>query len=123
MLASVMETRAFRIKLKPGSRERVREWAEHISRHREEALETLRDEGVLLECFFLEQRDDDDYLIAIMTAASFDRSKAVVQESTHDIDAYHRAFQREVWDSVEVLERLVELPRLDEIPAGHETLE
>ena len=123
MIASDMETRAFRIKLKPGSRERVREWAEHITRRKEEALETLRDEGVLLECFFLEQRDDDDYLIGIMTATSFDRSQAVVQESTHDIDAYHRAFQREAWESVEVLERLAELQRLDETPADHETLE
>ena len=78
-----METRAFRIKLKPGSRDRVREWAEQITRRQEEALETLRDEGVLLESFFLDQQDDQDYLIGIMTAASFERSQAVVQDSTH----------------------------------------
>ena len=123
MVASTMETRAFRIKLKPGSGERVREWAEQITRRHEEALETLRDEGVLLECYFLDRRDDGDYLIGMMTTASSDRSQAVALEATHDIDAYHQVFQREVWESVEVLERLVELQRRDETPAGHETLD
>jgi len=112
-----METRAFRIKLKPNSGDRVRAWAEEIMRREEEALETLRDEGVVLECFFLDRRDDGDYLIGIMAAEDFERSQAVARDSTHGIDAFHRAFKRETWDSVDALERLVELKSPDMTPS------
>jgi hypothetical protein len=104
-----METRAFRIRLKPQSGERVRAWAEEIMQRKDEALETLRDEGVVLECFFLDRRDDGDDLICIMVAEDFERSQAVVRDSPHAIDAFHQAFKRDTWDAVEALERLVEL--------------
>jgi hypothetical protein len=112
-----METRAFRIKLKPDSGDRVRAWAEEIMRRKEEALETLRDEGVILECFFLDRRGDGDYLIGIMAAEDFDRSQAVVRDSTHDIDAFHQAFKRDTWDAVDALEGLVVLTNLDVTPS------
>jgi hypothetical protein len=108
-----METRAFIIKLKPNSYDRVRAWAEEIMRRKDEALETLRDEGVLLECFFLDRRDDGDDLVSIMTAEDFERSHAVARESTHGIDAFHRAFKRDTWEAVEALEGLVELTSPD----------
>ncbi|MDZ7706732.1 MAG: DUF6176 family protein [Trueperaceae bacterium] len=107
-----METRAFRIKLKPNSGDRVRAWAEEIMRRKEEALETLRDEGVILECFFMDRRDDGDYLIGIMAANDFERSQTVARDSTHGIDAFHQAFKRDTWESADDLERLVELQNL-----------
>jgi hypothetical protein len=116
VLASAMETRAFSIKLKPNSIDRVRAWAEEIMRRKEEALETLRDEGVVLECFFLDRRDDGDYLISIMAAQDFERSQTVVRTSTHAIDAFHQAFKRATWESEGVLEGLVELTSLDVTP-------
>lgn len=112
-----METRAFRIKLKPDSGDRVRTWAEEIMRRKEEALETLRDEGVILECFFLDRRDDGDYLICIMAAEDLERSQAVARDSTHGIDAFHQAFKRATWDSVDALEPLVELTSLGMTPS------
>lgn len=104
-----METRAYCIKLKPHSVDRVRAWAEEIARREGEALETLRDEGVVLECFFLDRRDDGDYLIAFMAAEDFERSQTVARSSEHGIDAFHQAFKRDTWASVADLERLVEL--------------
>lgn len=109
-----METRAFRIKLKPDSIDRVREWAHEIMRRKQEALETLRDESVLLENFFLERTADGDYLIGVMTAESFQRSQAAVRESKHDIDTYHQQFKRDTWESGEPLELLINLNRLKE---------
>ena len=84
-----METRAHRIKLKPGSLDRVREWAAEIGRRRGEALATLRDESVVLECFFLERTQDGDYLVGVMTAESFERSIQAYEQSVHALDAYH----------------------------------
>jgi hypothetical protein len=48
-----METQCVKIHLKPGSVERVHEWAAELNRRQDEALATLRDEGVCLESVFL----------------------------------------------------------------------
>ena len=50
------ETRCVKIKLKPNSLEKVREWAQTINERKDEALATLRDEGVILETVFLDQK-------------------------------------------------------------------
>ena len=109
-----METHCHRIKLKPGSLDRVREWAAEITRRKEEALATLRDEGAVLECFFLEHASDGDYLIGVMTAQSFGASRAAFERSVHSIDAYHQQFKRDAWESGERLELLVDLNRIGE---------
>lgn len=110
-----METRAHRIKLKADSLERVRQWAAEITRRQAEAVATLRDETVWLECFFLECAADGEYLIAVMCADSFEQSRAAVEHSLHSIDAYHRQFQKDTWASGERLELLVDLNRLGEL--------
>lgn len=48
------QVRCVTIKLKPNSLERVRAWATEINRRQDEALATLRGEGVLIEPYFLE---------------------------------------------------------------------
>lgn len=70
-----METRAHRIKLKPDTLGRVRDRAGKITRRQAEALETLRDEGVVLECFFLAHAEDGDSLISVMTATNDDHGE------------------------------------------------
>ncbi|HUE82182.1 MAG TPA: DUF6176 family protein [Pyrinomonadaceae bacterium] len=57
------ETRCAKIKLKPNSVERVREWAKTLNKtRRDEALATLRDETVMVEAFFLDSSDRPDTL-------------------------------------------------------------
>ena len=109
-----METRCHCIKLRPGSLDRVREWASEITRRKDEALSTLRDESAVLECFFLERAADGDYLIGIMTAESFEQSRAAFEQSIHGIDACHRQFKRDAWESGQRLELLVDLNRMGE---------
>jgi hypothetical protein len=51
-----METSCVKIRLKPGSLDRVREWAKTLNEtRRDEALATLRDETVVLEAAFLDR--------------------------------------------------------------------
>ncbi|BDP44915.1 hypothetical protein DAETH_48840 (plasmid) [Deinococcus aetherius] len=109
-----METRAYRIKLKPGSLERVRAWAAELTRRREEGLATLRAETVLLGCFFLEQTQDGDYLIAVATAERFEASRTAVEEALEGLDAYQQQFKKDTWASSQRLELLVELNRVHE---------
>ena len=103
------ETSCVKIKLKPGSLERAREWARAINDRRDEALATLRDEGVVLECAFLDSTADGDYLIYIMKAESFEKAKQAAENSTHSIDEYHLKFKQETWEDGKKLETLVDL--------------
>ncbi len=105
--------RCVKIKLKPDSLPRVREWAAEINMRKDEALATLEDEGVVLESFFLDSSEHGDYLIGYLRAGSLKQAAEEVAVSTYDIDAYHTAFQRDTWDAGERLELLVDLSRLE----------
>ena len=109
------ETRCWKIKLKPGSLGLVREWAETINERKTEALETLRDETVIIESVFLDRAEDGDYLIAIMKAESFEKSGEAVRKSVHAIDEYHRRVMQEIRGERIELELLVDLDRISEV--------
>ena len=103
------ETVCVKIKLKPDSIEKVREWAKTLNERRDEALATLRDESVILEAVFLDQTGEGDFLIYLMKAESFEKAGEAVQKSTHEIDAYHQNFKRETWGERKQLELLIDL--------------
>jgi hypothetical protein len=109
------ETVCTKIKLRPGSLERVREWAAEINRRSVEALATLRDEGVFVESAFLESGDAGDFLIYYMKADNIERAREVGRVSTHAIDEYHRTFLSEVCESRQGLELLIDLDRTEEL--------
>jgi hypothetical protein len=108
------ETICVKIKLKPNSIERVREWAETMNARREEALATLRDETVIVEAAFLDQTDEGDFLITFMKAESLAKAREAVKSSIHDIDKFHRKFKQEAWGERKTLELLVDLDRIKE---------
>jgi hypothetical protein len=85
------------IELKPGSSERVEEWAEHVRAHREQAEETLKGEGVAVESWFSFSIEGKAYLLCYMRAESFEEAQRVVAQSQHPIDAYHRQFKIDTW--------------------------
>jgi hypothetical protein len=99
--------------LRPGSRERVREWASEILRRKEEALETMRDEGVLVESVFLERAPDGDFLVYYMKATNMDKSFRIAQKSNRPIDLYHRKFKEETWGASVDLELLLDLENFE----------
>lgn len=107
-----MAVKCVKIKLKPDSLPRVREWAEYINAHQAEALATLEGESIVLESFFLDSSEQGDYLIGYIRAGSLSQAAAAAERSTHEIDAYHKAFQAETWEAGQGLELLVDLSRL-----------
>ena len=109
----MFETNCVKIKLKSGSIKRVREWAAEINRRRDEALATLRDEGVLVESVFLDSGEEGDFLIYYMKAESLQKAREAGRNSTHEIDAYHHQFQRDTFESGKKLELLVDLDRIE----------
>jgi Family of unknown function (DUF6176) len=111
----MLETRCWKIKLKPGSIERVREWARTINLRMDEALEALRAEGVVLESVFLDRNDQGDFLIGYMKAESFDKAAQAVRKTLRAIDEYHQQFKQDVWDERSELELLVDMDRIKEL--------
>lgn len=108
------KTRCVKIKLKPNSLEKVSEWAKTINERKDEALATLRDEGVILETVFLDQTSEGDFLIYVMKAESFEKVKEASEKSTHAIDEYHRKFMSETYEDRNQLEILIDLDRIPE---------
>ncbi len=100
-----------RMRLKPGSLPRVREWAAELTRRADEVMATLRDETVRVESAFLDSSADGDFLVYFMRVDDLDASRAAVERSTHAIDAYHRAFMNDVIESHRELELLVDFDR------------
>ena len=58
-----METAAGLIKLKPNSKTTVDNWRKALRERRDEAIATLRDEGVQVESWFELQIAGEDYLL------------------------------------------------------------
>ncbi len=109
------ETRCVKIKFKPDSIEKVRSWAQTINERKTEALATLRGEVVILEAVFLDRNSEGDFLIYVMKAGNFEKSKQAVQNSIHAIDEYHQNFKSECWEDGKRLETLLDLDGISKI--------
>ena len=92
-----MESVANLIELKPDSAADIEAWRSHIEAHRDEALQTLRNEGVAVESWFLFHLEGKDFLLAYMRADSIARAGRVAAQSTDAVDVYHRAFKEKAW--------------------------
>jgi Family of unknown function (DUF6176) len=108
-----VETACVKVRLKPGSLGRVREWAAELNRRGDEVLATLRDEQVVVESVFLEQAGDGDFLIYYMKARNLEEAGQAVQHSHHEIDAYHQEFKQDTWESRRPLELLIDFENFD----------
>ena len=106
-----MDVKAYLIKLKKDSGGRVSEWASTINARKNEALATLRDEGVRVESWFLLTLGGEDYLLSYMRSEDMERAREIAGRSRHEIDAFHQRFKRDTWvrGSVTELPLLVDL--------------
>jgi hypothetical protein len=92
-----MDVSARLIELRPGSDERVRDWAEFLRQHRDEATATLRAEGVSVESWFDVTLDGKRYLLCYIRAASVSAAEAAAAQAENPVDAYHRQFKADAW--------------------------
>ncbi|MGJ3255708.1 MAG: DUF6176 family protein [Alcanivorax sp.] len=92
-----MDVIAGLIELKPNSDEEVKDWTVFIEAHREQALESLRAEGVSIESWFSLTLAGKDYLLCYMRADSIEKSQQVMEDSDNPVDARHRQFKENAW--------------------------
>ncbi|EAQ97967.2 hypothetical protein KT71_15419 [Congregibacter litoralis KT71] len=96
------------IRLKQGSLPTARKWAETMNDRMKEVLASLHDESVVIESVFLLSRREGDYLVYYMRAVSMEQSRTSVKTSEHEVDAIHKRFKQEVWESIEETELLLD---------------
>lgn len=92
-----MDAYARLIKLKPGSDALVERWSQTMNARRDEAVATLRDEGVEIESWFALELEGEQYLICYMRAESMEEAQKTLSQSAHPIDAIHQQFKVDTW--------------------------
>jgi len=108
-----LKTRCVKIKLKEGKLANVYEWRDHLNSHKEEVLESLRQEGVFLESVFLDKQGSDNFLVYLMKFRDLEKAKTAFSESTLNIDKYHAQFKQDTWSDRQELELLVDFVNFD----------
>lgn len=91
-----MEIASGLIKLKPDSDEKVEHWRETVSSRLDEALATLKDEGVEIESWFRVTIEDQDYLLWYMRAESIQKAFEVSQTLKHPLDKFHYELMKSI---------------------------
>ena len=112
MRVNKVDVKCVVVELKPNSLSRVREWVSYLKDHEAEALQSLENEGVTVENFFLFAMEGKDYLIGYMRAKSMDVASKAVKESLLEIDAYHQQFKKDTWSEIFKTDLVVNLSRI-----------
>jgi hypothetical protein len=92
-MADVVLTRQ---RIESGKTEQLREWMTEIRQREDEARETLENEGMVAEAAFLEQTEDEDFLVYYMEAEDVEHVYEAFSDSSHDIDEEHKAVMNDV---------------------------
>ena len=93
-----MDVKAVLIRLKPDTTTQVTDWQTRILQLKEQAIESIRSEGIEVESWFQVQIAGEHYLLAYIRSGDIARAEAIGAESTLEVDAVHRQFKLETWD-------------------------
>jgi hypothetical protein len=106
-----MDIAAGLIKLKPNASAQVANWQQTLEARRDEAIQTLTDEGVEVESWFEVEIDGQPYLLWYMRTESRAKSREVFNKSTHDIDQFHAEIMVSITDAMFTATPLLDLVR------------
>jgi hypothetical protein len=101
------ELHLIKLNFKPGMREKWLSWCIELKTRKDEVLETLRNENVLLEACFLSEADDCVYYF--IEVEDMRKAQDAFQKSHFPIDREHEKIKREVFESETHLKNLFEI--------------
>ena len=104
-----MEIAAGLIKLKTNSSEKVEIWKDTLESRRNEAIQTLIDEGVRIESWFEVEIEGQSYLLWYMRKEPDAKFHEVYEKSTHDIDKFHAEIMASIVDVSIVAKPILDL--------------
>jgi len=112
-----MKTVCFRVQLQKGAVEGAREWFRTMMERQEEVLESLRNEGAIVESVFLDRQKDGDFLIYYFKAHNVEKAQEIFSQSFLSIDVYHRSCWAKYCGEVTSLELLLDLDLIEKYGA------
>jgi hypothetical protein len=90
----------------------VKEWSNTLNQRKKDVLESLENEGVFIESAFLDRHENGQlYLYYFMKMEDEEKCRVAAQNSTLDIDFYHKDFKKKCWERGERLECLINFER------------
>lgn len=107
-----MRTICIKTKVNTDLLDEVRAWFQTLKERLNETMETLKNEGVLVESAFLDKQGDDVYLIYYLKAHDIDKAYEIFEKSTSSIDSYFKECWKKYCKGRVVLEELLDLERL-----------
>lgn len=110
-----MKTICIKTKLKKELIGEVRIWFQTLKSRTNEVLESLENEGVLVESAFIDKQGSDLYLIYYLRAVDVSRAYEVFNKSVLAIDRYYKECWKKYCDGREVLEELLDIDRIENI--------
>lgn len=110
---SNLKSGCVKIKIKDGKISNVYEWKEYLNNHKDEVLQSLRQEGVFIESVFLDKQGSDNYLIYYMKFQNLEKANAAFSQSNLNVDKYHAQFKKDTFADKQELELLVEFVNFD----------
>jgi hypothetical protein len=82
-------------RVREGKESKLRAWLEELNSRKDEVRETFRDETVRAEQAYIVPTGDAQVLVYVIEAEDIERGAKAYAESTHKIDAEHRAVMKE----------------------------
>ena len=110
-----MKTICIKTKIKKELIEEVRIWFQTLKKRITETLQSLENEGVIVETAFLDRQGEELYLIYYMKANDISRAYEVFSKSDLDIDHYHKSCWKKFCEGREVLEILLDIDRFESL--------
>ncbi|HLP43206.1 MAG TPA: DUF6176 family protein [Fibrobacteria bacterium] len=111
------QTQLLKIRIRPGKTDRVVEFLRDLADRKDDSLEALRREGMMVESLFLERRDEADYLYYYVKARDLAHANEINLQSSDPLTLAIRDFVSETWGDVASPEPLLDL---DLIPDADE---
>ena len=96
------------IQLKLDSMANVEAWQKELNIRKDEAIETLKAEGVFVESWFHVELEGKDYLIAYTRAENIAKAQDIARNSSFPVDTMHKVFKQN-WAKVTPAKLLVDL--------------
>jgi len=110
-----VKTICIKTKLKKDLIEEVRGRFQTLKNRMNETLESLENEGVIVESAFLDKQGEDLYLIYYLKAEDIAHVYEVFNKSTLDIDHYYKECWKKYCEGREVLEELLDIDRFESL--------
>lgn len=108
------QTQLLKIRIRPGKTEEVVDFLRGLMERKDESLDALRREGMMIESFFLERRDEADYLYYYVKARDLMKATEINLKATDPLTLEIRKFVSETWADVASPEPLFDLDLIPE---------